>query len=166
MSTHNEIIYIFSFCVNHVQLVQNEIIISLCADSRHTYFFISFCLNGIRSVSNDEHFVMAYLFNCFDFDELLYEFFYAIFKSILTLNLSVYYPSTNLEGYIFGVVPASLCPFCLSVHTFCPTETISQYLFVRFKSFFVQMISTMYFQYPISFVKIDPLALHLWPLFL
>ena len=42
-----------------MQLVQNEIIVSLCVDSRHT-FFISFCVNGIRSVSNDKHFVICY----------------------------------------------------------------------------------------------------------
>ena len=43
-----------------MQLDQNEIIVSLCVDSRHTFFFISFCVNGIRSVSNDEHFVICY----------------------------------------------------------------------------------------------------------
>ena len=80
MSMQNEIILFFiSFCVNHVQLVQNEIIILLCVDSRHI-FFISFCVNGIRPVSNDKHFVI-----CYDrwhnysivlmFDELLNEFF-------------------------------------------------------------------------------------------
>ena len=42
-----------------MQLVQNEIIVSLCVDSRHA-FFISFCVNGIRSVSNDKHFVSCY----------------------------------------------------------------------------------------------------------
>ena len=35
-----------------MQLVQNVIIVTLCVDSRHT-FFITFCVNGIRSVSND-----------------------------------------------------------------------------------------------------------------
>ena len=50
--------FFISFCVNHVQLVQNEIIISLCVDSRHIFF--SFCVNGIRSVSNDKHFVIIY----------------------------------------------------------------------------------------------------------
>ena len=39
-----------------MQLVQNVIIVTLCVDSRHT-FFITFCINGIRSVSNDKHFV-------------------------------------------------------------------------------------------------------------
>ena len=69
---------------------------------------------------NDEHFVMAYLFNCFDFDELLDEFLYVIFKSILPLNLLVYYPPTKSEGYILA---SSLHP---SVHSVCPST-----LFVR-----------------------------------
>ena len=42
-----------------MQLVQNVIIVSLCVNSRHT-FFITFCVNGIRSVSNDKHFVSCY----------------------------------------------------------------------------------------------------------
>ena len=42
-----------------MQLVQNVIIVTLCVDSRHT-FFITFCVNGIRSVSNDKHFVSCY----------------------------------------------------------------------------------------------------------
>ena len=62
-----------------MQLVQNVIIVTLCVDSRHT-FFITFCVNSIRSVSNDKHFV-----SCYDrwhnysivliFDELLIFFF-------------------------------------------------------------------------------------------
>ena len=52
-----------------------------------------------------------------------------------------------------------------SVHTFCLSGTISQYLLVRFNSFLVQMISTMNSRYPISLVKIDPLTLELLPLF-
>ena len=52
-----------------------------------------------------------------------------------------------------------------SVHTFCLSRTISQYLLVRFDSFLVQMISTMVSRYPISLVKIDPLSLELLPLF-
>ena len=42
-----------------MQLIQNEIIVSLCVVSRHS-FFISFCVNGIRSVSNDNPFVISY----------------------------------------------------------------------------------------------------------
>ena len=42
-----------------MQLVQNVIFVTLCVDSRHT-FFITFCVNGIRSVSNDKHFVSCY----------------------------------------------------------------------------------------------------------
>ena len=60
------------------------------------------------------------------------------------------------------VLASSLCP---SVHTFCLSGTISQYLLVRFDSFLVQMISTMDSQFPISVVKIDPLTLELLPLF-
>ena len=52
-----------------------------------------------------------------------------------------------------------------SVHTFCPSGAKSQYLLVRFDSFFVQMTSTMDFRYPISLVKIDPLKLELLPCF-
>ena len=40
-------------------MVQNVITVTLCVDSRHT-FFITFCVNGIRSVSNDKHFVSCY----------------------------------------------------------------------------------------------------------
>ena len=73
----------------------------------------------------------------------------------------VYYPPTKSEGYGFGGVR----PFPPSVRTFCLSGTISQYLLVRFNSFLVQMISTMNSRYPISLVKIDPLALELLPLF-
>ena len=66
------------------------------------------------------------------------------------------------KGYSFGVVCASVG---LSVHNFCLSGTISQYLFVKFDSFLVQMISTMDSRYPISLVKIDPLTLELLPLF-
>ena len=80
-----------------------------------------------------------------------------------------YYPPTKSEGYSFGVVRASIRP-CVhsvrpSVHPFCLSGTISQYLLVRFDSFLVQMISTMNSRYPISLVKIDPLTLELLPLF-
>ena len=84
---------------------------------------------------------------------------------------SICYPPTKSEGYSFGVVRASVRPsvhsvrpsFCPSVHTFCLSGTISQYLFVRFDSFLVQMISTMNSRYPISLVKIDTLTLELLP---
>ena len=62
------------------------------------------------------------------------------------------------------VLAASVRPFSLSVLTFCPSVTISQYLLVRFDSFLVQMISTMGSRYLISFVKINPLTLELLPL--
>ena len=71
---------------------------------------------------------------------------------------SAYYPPTKSEGYSFGLVRPS-------VHTFCLSGTISQYLLVRFDSFLVQMISTMDSRYPISLVKIDSLTLELLPLF-
>ena len=68
-----------------------------------------------------------------------------------------YYPPTKSEGYSFGVVR----PLHLSVHTFCLSGTISQYLFVRFDSILVQMMTTMDSRYPISLVIIDPLTLEL-----
>ena len=75
------------------------------------------------------------------------------------------YPPTKSEGYSFGVVRASVCPFRPSVHTFCLSGTISQYLLVRIDSFLLQMISTVNSPYPISLVKIEPLTLELLPLF-
>ena len=74
-------------------------------------------------------------------------------------SFSYNYPLTKSEGYSFGVVRPSI-----SVHTFCLSGTISQYLLVRFDSFLVQMISTIDSRYPISLVKIDPLTLELLPL--
>ena len=41
------------------------------------------------------------------------------------------------------VLMSSVRPFRPSVHTFCLSRSISQYLLVRFDSFLVQMISTM-----------------------
>ena len=75
------------------------------------------------------------------------------------------YAPTKSEGYSFGAFRASVHPFHSSVHTFCLSGTISQYLLVRFDSFLVQMISTIDSQYPISLVKIDLLTLELLPLF-
>ena len=77
--------------------------------------------------------------------------FFIIFCHLLIL----FYPPTKSEEYSLSVVP----PFRPSVHTFCLSGTISQYLLVRFDSFLVQMISTMDPRYPISLVKIDPLTL-------
>ena len=74
------------------------------------------------------------------------------------MNLVNCYPLTKSEGYSFGVVRPSVHPFCLS-------GTISQYLLVRFDSFLVQMISTMDSRYPISLVEIDSLILELLPFF-
>ena len=142
-----------------MQLVQNVISVTLCVDSRHT-FFITFCVNGIRSVSNDKHFV-----SCYDrwhnysivliFDELVIIYFFFIFFYQYCRWISpVCYPLTKSEGYIFA---SSVHPSVHSVRPhFCPSGTISQYLFVILESFFVQMICTMHSRYPISFVKTDP----------
>ena len=82
-------------------------------------------------------------------------------KNMSLMCWLIYYPPTKSEGYSFGVVR----PFRPSVHTFCLSGTISQYLMVRFDLFLVQMISTMNSRYPISLVKIDSLTLELLHLF-
>ena len=89
-----------------MQLVQNVIIVTLCVDSRHI-LFITFCVNGIRSVSNDKHFV-----SCYDrwhnysivliFDELL------IFLSILPLDFACLLSTDEVRGIYFCVVRASV----------------------------------------------------------
>ena len=83
---------------------------------------------------------------------------------IVFFILFVCYPLMKSRGGGGGgvIVLASVRP---SVHTFCLSGTISQYLLVRFNSFLVQMISTMDSQYPISLVKIHPVTLELLPLF-
>ena len=73
------------------------------------------------------------------------------------LNI-LYYPPTKSEGYSFGVVRVHVRPFRPST-LFCPSGTISQYLLVRFDSFWVKMISTMESRYHRSLVKMDPLTL-------
>ena len=88
-----------------------------------------------------------------------------IIKIQLQSQFQNFYPPTKSEGYSFGVVRPCVRPTIPSVRTFCLSETISQYLLVRFNSFLVQMISTMDSWYPISLVKIDPLTLELLPLF-
>ena len=100
-----------------MQLVQNVIIVTLCVDSRHI-FFITFCVNGIRSVPNDKHFV-----SCLDrwhnysivliFDELLIFFYQYRWIS------PVCYPPTESEGYIFA---SSVHP---SVHSVRPSALLS-----------------------------------------
>ena len=90
-----------------MQLVQNVIIVTLCVDSRHT-FFITFCVNGIRSVSNDKHFV-----SCYDrvhnysivliFDDLLIYFF----LSILPLDFACLLSTDEVRGIYFCVVRPS-----------------------------------------------------------
>ena len=89
-------------------------------------------------------------------------------QSIKLLNRIIeliFYPPTKSEGYSFGVVRPSIPSVRPSVHTFCLSPTISQYLSIRFDLFLVQMKSTMDSRYPISLVKIDPLTLELLPLF-
>ena len=76
----------------------------------------------------------------------------------------VFLSPTKSEGYSFGVVCACIHLSIPSVHTFCLSGTISQYLLVRFDSFLVQMISTMDSD-PISLIKIDPLTLNYCPCF-
>ena len=101
-----------------MQLVQNVIIVTLCVDSRHTCF-ITFCVNGIRSVSNDKHFV-----SCYDrwhnysivliFDEPL-----IFFNQYCRWILPVCYPPTKSGGYIFA---SSVHP---SVHSVRPSALLS-----------------------------------------
>ena len=98
-----------------MQLVQNVIIVTLCVDSRHT-FLITFCVNGIRSVSNDKHFV-----SCYDrwhnysivliFDELLIFFFF--FLSRLPLDFACLLSTDEVRGIYFCVVRASVRPSAL-----------------------------------------------------
>ena len=138
-----------------MQLVQNVIIVTLCVEIRHT-FFITFCVNGIRSVSNDKHFV-----SCYDrwhnysivliFDELLIFFYINI-----AFGFRLFVIHRRSQRDIFLRRPC-IRPSTPSVRPhFCPSGTISQYLLVILESFFVQMICTMYSRYPISFVKTDP----------
>ena len=77
----------------------------------------------------------------------------------IIVNLRIIIPRGSRRNIVLA---SSVRP---SVHTFCLSGTISQYLLVRFDSFLVQMISTMDSLYPISLVKIDPLTLELLPLF-
>ena len=111
-----------------MQLVQNVIIVTLCVDSRHT-FFITFGVNV---------------------DELL------IFFINIAVGFRLFVIHRRSQRDIFLRRPC-IRPSTPSVRPhFCPSGTISQYLFVILESFFVQMICTMYSRYPISFVKTDP----------
>ena len=109
-----------------MQLVQNVIIVTLCVDSRHT-FFITFCVNGIRSVSNDKHFV-----SCYDrwhnysivliFDELL------IFFINIAVGFRLFVIHRRSQRDIFLRRPC-IRPSTLSVRTFVRPETyLSTYL--------------------------------------
>ena len=122
-------------------------------------FFITFCVNGTRSVSNDKHFV-----SCYDrwhnysivliFDELLIFFLLFFINIAVGFRLFVIHRRSQRDIFL-------RCP-CIRSSTrsvrphFCLSGTISQYLFVILESFFVQMICTMYSRYPISFVKTEP----------
>ena len=66
-----------------------------------------------------------------------------------------FYPPTSLRDIVLVSSVHSVCP---SVHTFCLSGTIFQYLLGKFDSFLVQMISTLDYRYPISLVKIDPFS--------
>ena len=147
-----------------MQLVQNVIIVTLCVDSRHTFF--TFCVNGIRSVSNDKHFV-----SCYDrwhnysivliFDELLIFYFFLFFFINIAVGFRLFVIHRRSQRDIFLRRPC-IRPSTPYVHPhFCPSGTISQYLFVILESFFVQMICTIYSRYPISFVKTNHWALEL-----
>ena len=84
-------------------------------------------------------------------------------KSFITL---FFIPRRSRRDIILASsVRLSVHSVCPSVHTFCLSGTISQYLLVRFDSILVQMIRTMDSRYFISLVKIDPLTLELLPLF-
>ena len=84
----------------------------------------------------------------------------SIITKKINLNLPPPLPSSVTKFVVIPrqsrrdiVLTSSVRP---SIYTFCPSETISQYLLVRFDSFLVQMISCMDSPYPISLVKIDP----------
>ena len=78
-------------------------------------FFITFCINGIRSISNDKHFV-----SCYDkwhnysivliFDELLIFLFIYFFLSILPLDFACLLSTNEVRGIYFCVVCASVRP--------------------------------------------------------
>ena len=100
-------------------------------------------------------------------------------KSIAECSLGAFCNTFDLHSAIIGLENQLLSPLgsqrdivsatsvrlsIPSVHTFCLSGTISQYLLVSFDSFLVQMISTMDSRYPISLVKINPLTLELLPL--
>ena len=69
-----------------------------------------------------------------------------------------YYPRRTRRDIV-------LAPSIPSVLIFCLSGTISQYLLVRFDSFFLKMICTINSLYTISFIKIDPLTLSYYPWF-
>ena len=92
-----------------MQLVQNVIIGTLCVDSRHT-FFITFCVNGIRSVSNDKHFV-----SCYDRWHnysivLIFDVLLIFFLSRLPLDFACLLSTDEVRGIYFYVVRASVRP--------------------------------------------------------
>ena len=113
-----------------MQLVQNVIIVTLCVDSRHT-FFITFCVNDIRLVSNDKHFD-----SCYDrwhnysivliFDELLIYFF--IFFINIAVGFRLFVIHRRSQRDIFLRRPC-IRPSTPSVRTFVrPEPYLSTYL--------------------------------------
>ena len=145
-----------------MQLVQNVIIVTLCVDSRHTFFYY-ILRKWHQIVSNDKHFVSCYYkwhnsLIVLIFDELLnlFFFFFFFFFINIAVGFRLFVIHRRSQRDIFSRRPC-IRPSTLSVRPhFCLSGTISQYLFVILESFFVQMICTMYSRYPISFVKTDP----------
>ena len=76
-------------------------------------------------------------------------------------------PSDHAFRQIVFIIPPPQSPsvnyVLLSIHSYCLSLTISQYLFVRFNAISIKMISTIDSQYPKSFVKIDHLTLSYCP---
>ena len=84
------------------------------------------------------------------FDELL------IFFNNIAVGSRLFVIARRSQRDIF-LRPPCIRPSTSSVRPhFCPSGTVSPYLFVLLESFIVQMICTMYSRYPISFVKTDP----------
>ena len=136
-----------------MQLVQNVIIVTLWVESRHT-FFITFCVNSIRSVSNDKHFVSCYdRWHNYSIVLIFDVFFFCFFFINIAVGFRLFVIHRRSQRDIFL---RRLCIHPSVRPHFCPSVTISQYLFVILESFFMQMICTMYSRHPISFVKTDP----------
>ena len=85
-----------------------------------------------------------FLMNCW------MRFFCLIFKSVLSLDFACLVSADKVRRIYLCSRP-SISPSILSAHTLCPSQTISQYLLVRFESFFVLAISYKFLQnWPLS----------------